>query len=480
MFRLLLFAGMDRGETARSGAPGGWLTPLSSCIGRTLGVPTEDHASINVCMLGAMGSTLEWFDFAAFGYFSDVFSGLFFPDSDPTLSLLKTFVVFWIAFLFRPIGGVFFGWIGDRYGRKPAVLSAIVTMAASTASMGCLPTYDQVGVLAPILLVLSRSLQGLSVGGQLVGTYAFSIEVAPPKHRCLFGALVSVGVSIGFSLGSAFATLLEALLSPAAMSSVGWRIPFWFGVVAGAGAHYSKHHVEESEDGKTSAAAAATADDKCCTPTTRALRSFWREILLVVGVVSFGANAGYTASVWLANYAKDLLEPPVPYVNVLTTANLLLGPIIMISVAIYADRGPAQGFARVMIVGALTFAITVFPAFTLISTGSPLGFGVGQGLLGMGQNIFWAPVSVWMVETFKDPRCRTSAMGIGYNVAQCCFGGTAPLISTALVHYGGIGLVAYYNIALAVVSIGCVLLGERLRGRQQLGDRGQALLSQPP
>ena len=115
---------------------GSWLNWLSTRIGRALGIPAEDHPKINVCVLGAMGSTLEWFDFAAFGYFSDVFSVLFFPDSDAALSLMKTFVVFWIAFLFRPIGGVFFGWIGDRYGRKPAVLSAIVTMALSTASMG--------------------------------------------------------------------------------------------------------------------------------------------------------------------------------------------------------------------------------------------------------------------------------------------------------------------------------------------------------
>lgn len=325
--------------------------------------------------------------------------------------------------------------------------------------------------------MVSRSLQGLSVGGQLVGTYTFSIEVAPPKQRCLFGAIVSVGVSIGFALGSAFATVLEALLSPAAMASVGWRIPFWFGLVAAVGAHYSKHRVEESEDGKTaSAAAAAATGDGCCTtcgPTTHALRSFWREILLVVGVVSFGANAGYMASVWLANYAKDLLAPPIPHVNMVTTLNLLVGPVFMISAAIYADRAPAQGVARVMIVGALVFAITVIPAFTLINTGSPLGFGVGQGLLGMGQSIFWAPLAVWMVETFKDPRCRVSAMGIGYNVAQCCFGGTAPLISTALVHYGGIWLVAYYNIALAVVSIGCVLVGGRLRTRQEHGESGQ-------
>ena len=146
---------------------------LAACLGNLLGVEPQHHKQINVALLGSCGTILEWFDFAVFGYFADSFSESFFPGADPTLSLIKTFAVFWVAFFFRPIGGILFGAMGDRLGRKPAVLLSIFTMATSTTLMGCLPTYNQVGFLAPVLLVIARSLQGLSVGGQV--NFAFKM-----------------------------------------------------------------------------------------------------------------------------------------------------------------------------------------------------------------------------------------------------------------------------------------------------------------
>ena len=198
--------------------------------------------------------------------------------------------------------------MGDKMGRKPAVLLAIFTMAASVSStpcssssaqkvaaaqttlMGCLPTYDQIGTAAPVCLIIARALQGLSVGGQLVGTFAFSVESAPEGKKCIFGTLVGAGAGVGFTIGSMFSTVLTATLTTEQMTSFGWRIPFWFGATAGLAAYFAKDHVEESEDGKKAAAAAeAEADggsgggERRKSPTMEALSKFWPEILLVCG-----------------------------------------------------------------------------------------------------------------------------------------------------------------------------------------------------
>ena len=275
------------------------------------------------------------------------------------------------------------------------------------------------------------------------------------------------GAGFGFTLGSAFATLLNDALTEEQMQSFGWRIPFWFGASAGLAAYFAKDHVEESDEGKALAAEAEASGDAAPrpSPTMEAIRLFWREILLVAGVMSFGANGGYMSAVWLVNYATDIVKPAIPHAHALTTINLLFGTPCQIWAALQADKAEV-GYTFVISLGAAAFLSMLIPAFGLIAGGTPAGYMVGQGVLMAANNMFFAPIAVWMVQTFTDPRCRYSAMGIGYNLAQCFFGGTAPLLSTFLVDSWGIPALIIYNMMLCIVAIVCVTISEKRRAAQ--------------
>lgn len=231
----------------------------------------------NVVLLGVIGNVLEWFDFSVFGYLAEEIGELFFPGGNAAASLLRSFAFFAGAFFMRPLGGLLFGHVGDRIGRKRALMLSIVTMALSTFCMGCLPTYRTVGAWAPILLAVARLLQGLSVGGQLgaplataccvpacpprrrrcpsppfrappVGAFLFTVETAPPSQRGLYGA-ISLGSAVGGNaLGSAVSTILHLALTGDQLRAWGWRLPFLSGLLVGAAGLSLHSRVHDSRE----------------------------------------------------------------------------------------------------------------------------------------------------------------------------------------------------------------------------------------
>src|SRR6266700_1272084 len=198
----------------------------------TLTTPTmaENRKAV---IAGTIGNVLEWFDFGVYGYFATTISQLFFPGEDKTISLLKAFAVFGVGFVMRPIGSILFGIYGDRFGRRLALSAVIFLMAFSTLAIGLLPTYAQAGVLAPILLVIARLLQGLSAGGEWGGSTSYIVEYAPEGQRGFIGSWQQVSVGSGFLLGSLSAALISSMLSSEALLSWGWRIPFLLGILVG-------------------------------------------------------------------------------------------------------------------------------------------------------------------------------------------------------------------------------------------------------
>src|SRR6516162_3237333 len=183
---------------------------------------------------GVIGNVLEWYDFGVYGYLVPTISQLFFPSGDPVVSLLSTFAVFGVGFVMRPVGSIVFGIYGDRHGRRKALSAVIFLMAVSTLAIGLLPTYDQVGIAAPILLMVARLVQGLSAGGEWGGSTAYIVEYAPEGRRGFIGSWQQVSVGCGFLLGSLAGTVLSFALSPEALTSWGWRVPFLLGIVVGA------------------------------------------------------------------------------------------------------------------------------------------------------------------------------------------------------------------------------------------------------
>src|SRR3984893_7260867 len=195
---------------------------------------------------GVIGNVLEWYDFGVYGYLVPTISQLFFPSGDPVVSLLSTFAVFGVGFVMRPVGSVLFGIYGDRHGRRTALYARIFLMAFSTVAIGLLPTYAQAGVLAPILLVVFRLLQGLSAGGEWGGSTSYIVEYAPEGRRGFTGSWQQVSVGSGFLLGSLSAALLSSALSPEAFISWGWRVPFLLGILVGILGAYLRWRLKDT------------------------------------------------------------------------------------------------------------------------------------------------------------------------------------------------------------------------------------------
>src|SRR5579863_7567559 len=206
--------------------------------------PSTLRKVIVSCMIG---NALEWYDFALYGYFATILSNQFFPSQDPIASLMATFGVFAAGFIMRPLGGILFGHIGDKKGRKEALLCSIYLMTIPTALIGLLPTYDQVGWLAPALLTLIRLLQGLSMGGEFTGSMIFIVEHTNSQKRGFSGSWAPFSLLLGVLIGSAVATLISMALSPEDLHSWGWRIPFILSIFGGVVGSYMRRTLTDPE-----------------------------------------------------------------------------------------------------------------------------------------------------------------------------------------------------------------------------------------
>src|SRR5271155_3609329 len=209
-------------------------------------IPVSGSSYQRAITAGTIGNVLEWYDFGVYGYLVPTISALFFPAGDPTVSLLLTFAVFGVGFVMRPVGSIVFGIYGDRYGRRKALSAVVFVMALATFAIGLLPTYAQVGIAAPILLVVVRLFQGLSTGGEFGGSSAYIVEYAPQHRRGFFGSFQLVGVASGFLLGSLTAALLNSMLSQADRLAWGWRLPFLFGITVGLVGVYLRWRLDDT------------------------------------------------------------------------------------------------------------------------------------------------------------------------------------------------------------------------------------------
>src|SRR5215469_2529723 len=253
---------------------------------------------------GVIGNVLEWYDFGVYGYLVPIISQLFFPSSSTVASLLSTFGVFGVGFLMRPVGSILFGIYGDRYGRRNALSAVIFVMALATFAMGLLPTYNQLGVLAPLLLVVVRLVQGLSAGGEWGGSTAYIVEFAPAGRRGFFGSWQLVGVGSGFLFGSLTAAMINTVLPPAIRFAWGWRLPFLFGIAVGIVGAYLRwrlsdtpKYLEIEVQGEIAAA-----------PLSEALKKYPRETWLGFGLTVHNTAAYYMALVYMTSYMSSVLR----------------------------------------------------------------------------------------------------------------------------------------------------------------------------
>jgi MHS family proline/betaine transporter-like MFS transporter len=404
--------------------------------------PAALHQSaIRTALAGLIGNVLEWFDFAVYGYFAGKIGKQFFPTTSPSSQQLLAFAVFAIGFFARPVGSIVLGSVGDRIGRRALLSLSIALMGGATLAIGLLPTYAQLGVAAPVLLVLLRLVQGFSLGGEFTGSMVYTTELASPRMRGLISSSTAAGTTIGFILGSATALLIDRTMSPASAAAWGWRLPFVGSVAFCVAGWFLRRGISESEAGLKSAALRA--------PLWSSLARDWRPILQTFGIVGMTNTAYYltfTFAVERRNAAGGIGLSPFLSTMLSLTLVLLCKPLG----GWLSDR---VGRRRLMIALTVAGMALVYVALHLMLAGSPTEFLLGQVLLGVPIGMSLGLQGAMVVEIFPL-RTRVTSMGFGYSVTLALSGGIAPFVSTWLVDVLGHPTApAYYVMAYGVVGL---------------------------
>lgn len=390
---------------------------------------------------GAIGSVLEWYDFAVFGFLAPIMSPLFFPGTDPIVGLIQTYGVFAAGYLMRPLGGVLFGYVADRIGRTQALKWSIAVMAVPTVLIGLLPTYEQWGVVATGSLILLRLIQGVSVGGELIASITFLVESAPPKRRALYGSWAIFGGIGGILLGSAVVSITEALVAPEQMATVGWRIPFLLGVVIFLVGRWLRTSLSAES-------VVAQATDTL--PVVHVLRQHLGSVLHLFAAMLIYSTSFYILFVWMPTYQTRMLPNPVDHAMDVNTITML---VLLLLVPVAGALGDRFGYRRIIVSGVALTGILAYPLFLWIDTGTFVA-ALSAGLI-FAITVSWVqgPMPAVLAETFpKD--IRNTGIGVAYNLVLGLMGGTAPMVCTWLIaSTGNDAAPAYYLMVLAVISL---------------------------
>jgi MHS family proline/betaine transporter-like MFS transporter len=399
-----------------------------------------------VLLAGMVGNGLEWYDYALYAYMVTTISTLFFPAGNEAAHLLATLGIFAVGFVARPFGGILFGMVGDKFGRRTALVASIFLMAFPTGCIGLLPTYQQAGILAPLLLVLLRILQGLSLGGAFSGTVIFLVEHSPPSRRGLVGSTSLTSLAAGFLLGSVVVITMRAALSPEQFANWGWRIPFLLGVPIGFIGFYIRNHTEESpiyEEAKKN-------DTLSKTPMRDVVRHEWPAVLQTIGIYITVTMPFYLVSAYFITFSETMLGRSKT--EALWLNAMVMGVLVAL-VPLSAWVSDHIGRRKVMTVGALAFLLFSYPIFSLLLTKELTGVVLGHLFFVLLVSLYTGPMMALLVEAFPT-RVRYSGMALSYNICAAAFGGTAPMAAQWLINKtGDAHAIAWYVMACAVASL---------------------------
>jgi MFS transporter, MHS family, proline/betaine transporter len=410
-------------------------------------VPQVEQGMLRRAMLGAsVGNCVEWFDFAVYGYLAATLGAVFFPSEDPTISLLSSFAVFGVAFFMRPLGGFFFGPLGDRIGRQRTLAAVIILMSASTFVIAFLPGYAAIGIWAPILLVAARLLQGFSVGGEFGGASAFLAEYSPDERRGYLVSWIEFSAVGGFFLGSASVLLLSATIGEDALGSWGWRIPFLLAGPLGLIGLYIRLRVEDTPEFR----ALERSGEVSGSPFRETITQNWRPILQVIGLVII-QNAGfYIVLTYMPTYFSEQLGFSSTASSLSSVFTLLVAMALIPPLGALSDRIGRKPLLAASCVG---FALLSYPLFLLMNQGNLVGAVLSHVALGALLAVFLSATIAALAELFPT-RVRYGGFSIGYNISVAIFGGAAPFFATYLISLTGNPLSpAFYLIAAAVASL---------------------------
>jgi MFS transporter, MHS family, proline/betaine transporter len=380
-------------------------------------------------ILGAVGTTLEWFDFTLYVYVAPVIAQLFFPSDDQLVSLMATFGVFAAGYLMRPLGALFFGSYGDRRGRKAALTLSVAMMSGPMVLIGVLPTHATIGAAAAVLLVLLRLVQGFSVGGEFGGSIVLLEESAPRGRRGFVTNLALATAAIGFLLSSLTVTILHAVLSTSQMDSWGWRVPFFMGAAIGVFAFVMRRRMDETQ----SFTAARESGELVQQPVRHMLRTERGPLVAVFLLVGYSGLTFYLAATFIPSWLQSVIHAEPSEALLAATIGALLYALLTPLAGLASDKLGRRGL---MAAGALALAATSYPLFDLMSDGTFASVLVGEVILMLLVIVFAGASTPTFTELFATST-RYSGVAVGYGLGMAVFGGTTPLIATGLIKLTG-------------------------------------------
>ncbi|MFJ6280062.1 MFS transporter [Arthrobacter subterraneus] len=433
------------------------MQPPEKTQGEDVTVPVVSGAEAGkIARAAFVGTALEWYDYFLFGTAAAiVFNRLFFTELDPTAATMAAFATFGVGFAARPLGAVLFGYIGDRVGRRPALLITIVAIGVATGLIGLLPDFGSIGLAAPIMLAILRLVQGLAVGGEWGGAMTIAVEHAPIEKRGRYAALVQVGSPVGTLMSSgAFALVL--LMPAEVFDSWGWRLPFLAAFPLLLIALYIRLKVEESPIFNE----LVKLEERAKIPAVDVFRQAWGRLIVAIMAAFLGVGGFYVMTTFVISYGTTTLGMD----RQLMVNATLIAAVVQIGVILVIGRISEKiGPGKMTFIGGLVTAAAAFPLFWLIDTRNPaaiiLAVTLGIGLLSVAYSVTGA----LLTELFP-PNLRYSGVALGYNLAGA-LSGFLPLIAVALLGVSG-GASWTASVLLIVVSLITAaggFFGERLR-----------------
>lgn len=392
-----------------------------------------------------IGNFMEWFDFAVYGFFASTIGKLFFPESTPILSLLSAFAVFAVGFIMRPLGAFILGSIGDKHGRKAALVWSVLLMGGATTVMGLLPTYAVAGLLAPILLVLLRCVQGMAAGGEWSGSAAYLVESAPNNKRGLYASLISGTAALAFIVGSFVALGLSSALSPADLSGWGWRLPFLLAAPMSIAGLYIRMKL-----GDTPVFESLKSEERvAASPLAKAGAKGLKPILITFAFSSVSGLGIYYLATYMNNHLTTSLGLDRASALSLSGVGLFVYMLMCPLAGVLSDR---FGRRSLNILGTVGFVVVSIPAFVLMATGNGVAIVAGLILFGACQALCSVTNVVLLVELFPAST-RSSGSALGYNLGLAFVAGPGPLIAAAIASSTGTSTsAAWYMVIVALIA----------------------------
>ncbi len=412
-----------------------------------------------VLLATGLGHFVEWFDFGLYGTLATIIGMHFFHTDNPASALLASFAVFAAGFMIRPLGGLWFGSLGDRIGRRKVLSTVILWTSGATFIIGLLPTYSQVGLLATVMLVLVRMIQGFAAGGESPGATTFLAEYAPAARRGYFTCWIDSFGFMAFVAGSGLVLLLTAWLGETAMNDWGWRIPFLLAGPLGWIGLYLRNHLQDSPEFQ----ALLNSHQTEAAPLRRAVITGRRALGFCIGFVVIKAVMHWMLQAFIPAYLVTTLHYPALDAYTITTLGLLFVAVLVPFMGYLSDR---IGRKPLMLAGCLGLILFAWPAMKLLTSGEVFSAMLGLGLLGLCIAAFDGASNAAMAELFPT-RIRFGGVAIAYNLAVAFFGGVTPWSLAWLLTVTGNPL----SPALYVMMAALITLLTVLRARETAGQR---------